>query len=146
MSLRERWAELDTGMKVFVGIGVAMVVGVFLLVALVLGSAILASFVLGVGSEVPDTPQASMTVAFETVDGEPVARVTHDGGDTLQSENIWLRVNETSYTWDTEDGEITAGDRTTVPAPPGSTVRLIWMGPDGASATLMRAEAPDDSI
>ena len=74
---------------------VSPVIGVILMVAItVILAAVIATFVLGLGEQVSSTaPQASFNFEFEesqdNVDG--VLTMTHDGGDSIKANELFLR-------------------------------------------------------
>jgi len=73
---------------------VSPVIGVILMVAItVILAAVIASFVLGLGGNQQATPTASFT--FDYTEGNDAQssyiEVTHDGGDTIQGSQVYLR-------------------------------------------------------
>jgi flagellin-like protein len=87
---------------------VSPVIGVILMVAItVILAAVIASFVLGLGNNATNTnPQASFSFEYEEVDPGPnnnwgVTRISHDGGDTINDAELYVRgsgFNETAIT------------------------------------------------
>jgi flagellin-like protein len=76
---------------------VSPVIGVILMVAItVILAAVIGTFVLGLGDQVQDTaPQASFTFDYEE-DAAPSGdnlTVTHDGGDTIDGDNLNVTVS-----------------------------------------------------
>ncbi|PSP32466.1 type IV pilin [Halobacteriales archaeon QH_10_67_22] len=146
---------------------VSPVIGVILMVAItVILAAVIATFVLGLGDQVSNTaPQASFSFDWNgPADGDDTLNVTHDGGDTVTAQNLYLRGEEGTRdctgdpegednlgdTWDTYSdadatSEITAGNRAEV-ACLGSDgeVDVVWQRTGGDnSATLSSWEGPD---
>jgi flagellin-like protein len=75
---------------------VSPVIGVILMVAItVILAAVIASFVLGLGnSATSQTPTASFTFDYEQTQSSPAegwVTVTHDGGDTIANEELYIR-------------------------------------------------------
>jgi len=70
---------------------VSPVIGVILMVAItVILAAVIATFVLGLGEQVSSTaPQASFT--FEYSDSSNQLTVTHDGGDSVKANELFVR-------------------------------------------------------
>ena len=106
--------------------GVSPVIGVILMVAItVILAAVIGSFVLGIGSDVSEPPQASLTIE----DGALV----HQGGDTLDSTLTIKNADESTSTTlpslnpgDSEDLGVSGWDGDTVRVVMGDTV--IWEG------------------
>lgn len=112
---------------VVLGVGAALVVG---LVVLLVVAAVLGSFVLGLGSTTDDVaaPQASFTLQ-----GSDPPVIRHDGGDTIDGEQLVVVVNGGRRgTWAGlgGGGTVTAGDELAVEAAPGDEVGLRWTGGD----------------
>ncbi|WP_049891332.1 type IV pilin [Haloarcula hispanica] len=75
---------------------VSPVIGVILMVAItVILAAVIASFVLGLGDQAQQaTPQASFSWDFDEstgADGYGVVTITHDGGDTINGDELYVR-------------------------------------------------------
>src|SRR6056297_683226 len=70
---------------------VSPVIGVILMVAItVILAAVIATFVLGLGEQVSSTaPQASFSTDYDG--NHDILTVTHDGGDTIESTEIYFR-------------------------------------------------------
>jgi FlaG/FlaF family flagellin (archaellin) len=139
MELRERWNELDTGMKVLVGLGVGGAVLLITIPVVLILAAVVGSFVLGVGDPeagAPETPQVAMSFDYD----DSAVTVIHDGGDTLDASKVVLEVGGRSTGWETTDGEISAGDSTTVTIDSGQRLTVVWRGEE--EATLAVYEAP----
>lgn len=137
MGVRESWNELGTGAKILVGLVVAGVVLVVGLVLLLILTTVVASFVLGLGGS-PDgvaMPQASMAGDYDA--SSEMLEITHDGGDAIEAAALRIETDDGTIDWNDQDGEVTAGDSTTVEATPGTTVRVVWVG-DEESSTLFR--------
>ncbi|RXK46232.1 type IV pilin [Halorientalis pallida] len=74
---------------------VSPVIGVILMVAItVILAAVIATFVLGLGEQVSSTaPQASFNFQFEEAQDntDGVLTATHDGGDSIKANQLYLR-------------------------------------------------------
>lgn len=147
MSLRERWSELDTAIKVIIGLGVAMFLFVALLVVVVILAAVVGTFALGVGSTegVAETPQVQFEVEYGTVDGDPAARITHDGGEAVVADDLEIHVDDRIEDWPDSDGEVTAGDEVIVRVSPAGTIRVVWIGSDDPGTVLFESEVPPEA-
>jgi flagellin-like protein len=139
---------------------VSPVIGVILMVAItVILAAVIGTFVLGLGGNVQSTPQVQFTFENEPGGSNGVA-VTHDGGDTVDSGNIFF-----SGAGATDDGspgptdswadhadaspaDLTAGSSVTVEAgssdlTSGETLRVTYSSPNSDNtATLASYEVP----
>ena len=145
MGLRETWNELDTGMKILVGLGVGAGVVLILIPVVVILAAVVASFVLGMGDPeagAPETPQASFEFDLDAEESM-VLTITHDGGDTLRAERLSIEMGDRTAQWGGPPS-VSAGDSTTVTVQPAETVRLVWTGEE-ESATLAVYEAPEST-
>ena len=143
MSLREQWRELDTAVKVIIGLGVAFFVLVALIVVLVILAAVIGTFALGLGSTVDSPPQAQFEVQYGTVGGSPAATITHSGGDTIDAETLQVRAGDRRGEWPDDDGEVTPGDEITVEVSPGARLEVVWFGDEG-SVVLFSEETPPE--
>jgi flagellin-like protein len=136
---------------------VSPVIGVILMVAItVILAAVIGTFVLGLGDQVSESaPQASFSFDFEANNGDgfnggtgatgDYVNVTHEGGETLESNNINVTGDNSGLTDSSAfSGTISAGDTgvyTGVNS--GETIRVIWTNPaGGATNTIARATAP----
>jgi flagellin-like protein len=73
---------------------VSPVIGVILMVAItVILAAVIATFVLGLGEQVSSTtPTASFSTEYSEVNNdEGNLTITHDGGDTIKAEEVYIR-------------------------------------------------------
>jgi len=145
---------------------VSPVIGVILMVAItVILAAVIGTFVLGLGDQVQSTtPQASF--GFDTADSKEEVTVTHESGDTIDSNNLNLTVtanftyetgvdNVTSASWNTmgTTGDVSAGTSETIRYGDwdaedgnfgGETVRVVYDSPDSdTSSTLGKFEVPE---
>jgi flagellin-like protein len=141
---------------------VSPVIGVILMVAItVILAAVIATFVLGLGDQVSNTaPQASFSTDYDGGNNE--LDITHDGGDSIKAENLYLRGDTGSGSngynnagdngrWDNLPGSSVSGDNSKVvagdSASPGVDddfdVRLTYQSAEGDnSATLATASGP----
>jgi len=133
---------------------VSPVIGVILMVAItVILAAVIGTFVLGLGDQVSENaPQASFSFDF-TSDN---VTITHEGGETLDSQNIRVNGSDSSTTMKPEGSSgfpstINAGDSGTFAhggtsmggVASGETIRVVWVNPaGGATNTIARATAP----
>jgi len=145
---------------------VSPVIGVILMVAItVILAAVIASFVLGLGSQTQTTPQASFAVDYasgESSDpggsfGDGLVTVTHDSGDPIVDQELYLRGDGINQTTDWEslddssasgqsEGEtaVVAGDNAKVNAVSDYDMRVVFESSEGdSSATLAQDEGPD---
>jgi flagellin-like protein len=89
---------------------VSPVIGVILMVAItVILAAVIASFVLGLGNNATNTnPQASFSFEFEETEEEAgtsygITTISHDGGDTINNNEVYLRGSGYVQTWENTD-------------------------------------------
>ena len=120
---------------------VSPVIGVILMVAItVILAAVIGTFVLGLGDQVSTTsPQAQFT--FDS-DGAGNVTITHDGGDTIDANNLDVRVDDSSAGTQFS-GDVSAGSSITVSASSDQVVRVVWTSPsDDSTATIGRFSVP----
>ncbi|WP_246982348.1 type IV pilin [Halorientalis marina] len=156
---------------------VSPVIGVILMVAItVILAAVIASFVLGLGGNQQATPTASFTFDFTDPDAsgdDPYLAVTHDGGDTIKTSELYFRgsnfgnnigqsdvtnhIQSTGETWSdgVDDGAsasaevgdesaVAAGDSINIGAASDYEIRVVWQpGQGDSSATLGQDTGPD---
>ncbi|MFC6862447.1 type IV pilin N-terminal domain-containing protein [Halomicroarcula sp. GCM10025817] len=151
---------------------VSPVIGVILMVAItVILAAVIATFVLGLGDQVSNTaPQASFSFDYDaslsqdwdngedsgSVDGDGTLNITHDGGDSIEAGNLYIRGSQDDGAWGNDitdrDGdiqydtksEINAGRTLSVNVANSDTVRVVYEDPNGGStATIGRWEGPE---
>ncbi|MFU1782401.1 type IV pilin [Haloarcula japonica] len=138
---------------------VSPVIGVILMVAItVILAAVIASFVLGLGDQAQQaTPQASFSWEYDS--SGPEVTITHDGGDTIAGDELYVRGSLNSNgdsiddTWKSQSGgttEVTAGNSITVDTYSGSNIdseydlRVVYQTTEGdTSATLSQNTGPD---
>jgi len=135
---------------------VSPVIGVILMVAItVILAAVIASFVLGLGDQAQQTtPQASF--AFDYDGNNNNVQVTHDGGDTIEAQELFLRGDEGDGTgidgsWSDigsygDTSEIRAGNSVTqgVNANGEYDIRVVYESVEGDnSATLAQDSGPN---
>ncbi|MFP4625577.1 MAG: type IV pilin [Natronomonas sp.] len=127
--------------------GVSPVIGVILMVAItVILAAVIGSFVIGLGDQVQETaPNAQFD--FDYAEGNDDVTITHDGGQSIDTDEDSLDIvgPDSSTPWD--GGTISAGNSTTLNhtdlgAESGDTIRVVWEGSEGTSATLAKDEVP----
>jgi flagellin-like protein len=136
---------------------VSPVIGVILMVAItVILAAVIGTFVLGLGDQVSESaPQAQFSFDFETDSGTDIINITHDGGDSIQADQLEVAVNGTtawsedgSGSWDNSTAwsdDVSAGDNldlsTSDGASDGDIVRVIWSSSNSdKTATIGQAE------
>jgi flagellin-like protein len=139
---------------------VSPVIGVILMVAItVILAAVIASFVLGLGDQTQSaTPQASFSFDYES--GTSLS-ITHDGGDTIQAEELYVRgqlatsvsIDEAWSNFGSVGTEVTAGQGITLESGasplsnnPDDTydIRVVYEAAEGdSSATLGQDSGPD---
>ena len=136
---------------------VSPVIGVILMVAItVILAAVIGTFVLGLGDQVGDTsPNANFAIDF--VDDDHF-EVVHDGGDSIDSSNLFVSDGTSTDAWNKGDpsfdanadqnGTVSAGSTfytdtsmtdvtTDINGDTTDTVRVIWESGD-TSSTLAR--------
>jgi len=137
---------------------VSPVIGVILMVAItVILAAVIATFVLGLGDQVSNTsPQASFSFEWNGASGEEATlTVTHDGGETIQAQNLYIRGSEgTAGTGDNADlgkswaeysstagatSEVQAGMSTGVDnIGSDGKISLVWQSSTGESSSTLK--------
>ncbi|MDQ2073492.1 type IV pilin N-terminal domain-containing protein [Haloarcula sp. H-GB4] len=156
---------------------VSPVIGVILMVAItVILAAVIASFVLGLGDQAQQaTPQASFSFDFDEgtapsgVSNQGVLSITHDGGDTIEGNSLYIRgsglgsgssdnwnnsgaptvnvVSEnSSQAWIGHSGEseVSAGNSIKAAAKDTYSLRVIYETQEGdQSATLAEDSGPE---
>jgi len=144
---------------------VSPVIGVILMVAItVILAAVIATFVLGLGDQVSNSsPQASFSFEWDGASGEEgTLTVTHNGGETIQAQNLYLRGSDGSLsidnpapnlgkTWEVYDDDV-AGGTSEIKAGMDADVKnidsdaeasLVWQSSAGdSSATLKEWTGP----
>ena len=128
--------------------GVSPVIGVILMVAItVILAAVIATFVLGLGDQISTTaPQASFSFDYDSDE----LTVTHDGGDTVDPANLYIRGSSQDIgdeDWnsiaETDVSDVKAGDSATLDVDDGDTIRVIYQSSTGeTSATLAEWSGP----
>ncbi|EMA29238.1 type IV pilin [Haloarcula japonica] len=150
---------------------VSPVIGVILMVAItVILAAVIASFVLGLGDQAQQaTPQASFSFEYDSSasgsgSNEGMLTITHDGGDTIQGNELFVRgdlADGSSWSgstpdidstnpdddWDTAVGgqtEVTAGNSIDAAVSSNYDIRVVYETQEGdTSATLAQDSGPD---
>ncbi|AAV48193.1 unknown [Haloarcula marismortui ATCC 43049] len=143
---------------------VSPVIGVILMVAItVILAAVIASFVLGLGDQAQQTtPQASFSWDYESGasgsnNADGIVTITHDGGDTIALNSLYVRGtfgsnSDTSSNgkWDTHKSastsgsEVKAGSNTEIRVDNNYDLRVIYEPPEGdTSATLSQDTGPE---
>ncbi|MBX0321556.1 type IV pilin N-terminal domain-containing protein [Halomicroarcula sp. F13] len=146
---------------------VSPVIGVILMVAItVILAAVIATFVLGLGDQVSNTaPQASFSFDYDSATGDGELDITHDGGDTIEAQNLQITSDTsfdgtgtvsgqtsaafTEFAAYSDGSEISAGTSVTIEASSSGdlddgTVRVTFQSDQGDnSATLAEWSGPD---
>ncbi|WP_436923804.1 type IV pilin [Halosimplex amylolyticum] len=137
---------------------VSPVIGVILMVAItVILAAVIATFVLGLGDQVSNTtPQASFSFEWNGEAGnEAPLEITHDGGETIQAQNLYVRGSDGTYgagspanfgdTWDTyatgvgATSDVQAGMSASVAAVDSDAeARIVWQSSAGDSSSTLK--------
>jgi len=132
---------------------VSPVIGVILMVAItVILAAVIATFVLGLGDQVSNTaPQASFSFDYDSTG--PSLDITHDGGDTIQGNELYVRGGGNDLEWQSGLGgstEVRAGNSVTLGSggsgsvSASDTIRVVYEAEEGDnSATIARWTGPD---
>lgn len=107
----------------------------------------------GVGGDTPSTPAAQLDFAYD--DAEGTVTITHDGGDHLEADRLYVRgegfadADGADMTapgqWAGtigEDGVVSAGDHVVVGVESDFVTSVVWEGED-ASATLGMDAGPE---
>lgn len=142
----ERHRLLDGNEAVSPVIGVVLVVAMTIVLVAVAGTLLL--------GEVDDSAAPTARLTFEQNDGgdgwdndNDYVNVTHEGGHTLDVENLYVQVDEEEVSVGASDwaAHVSAGDRlslTDAPSDPagsvyvgtdigeGDTIRVVWEDPD----------------
>ena len=141
---------------------VSPVIGVILMVAItVILAAVIATFVLGLGDQVSNTaPQASFSFDWDDNTGdEDTLNVTHDGGDTIEAKNLYVRgeegTDQNNYnanlgqSWDNYNNEAGASNAGTgspnSAVTAGSTIRVHGIASDGEIDIVWERSTGDNS-
>ncbi|MFB6297956.1 MAG: type IV pilin [Salinirussus sp.] len=113
-------------------IAVVLLVGVTMVLA-----AVVATFAFGYEDHLERVPRAAFS--FDQHDG--TVTVTHQGGSTLDANNVDIRVDGTTVTPDDRyASRISAGGSATVTGlSPGETVRVVWESDDGSRSITLAA-------
>jgi flagellin-like protein len=144
---------------------VSPVIGVILMVAItVILAAVIASFVLGLGDQTQSaTPQASFSFEYDegaiATSGQGNLSITHDGGDTIQASELYIRggpyASPSSTGAMTSNGEfegnltaggseVSAGNGVVVAVQNDYELRVVYEAAEGdSSATLGQDSGPE---
>ena len=127
---------------------VSPVIGVILMVAItVILAAVIGAFVLGLGGDVDETPQASLSFELNDTDDDVNVDIEHRGGDSFNLTNVDIAGDLDDDAEFTNSSQVlSTGNTATIQgdsgngleASSGDRVRLIWT-PSGntlASTTL----------
>jgi len=137
---------------------VSPVIGVILMVAItVILAAVIATFVLGLGDQVSNTsPQASFSFEWNGASGgEDTLKVTHDGGETIQAQNLYIRGSDGTVgsndpspalgqTWDAYSSagptsDVQAGMQASVDnIDSDAEASLVWQASGGESSSTLK--------
>ncbi|RNJ27412.1 type IV pilin [Halosegnis longus] len=124
---------------------VSPVIGVILMVAItVILAAVIGTFVLGLGSNVQSAPTTQFSFDYDT--GATEVTVTHDGGDTIDADALFVNAAGTNEGWNTGTAtdvtDVASGNSATFTYG-GDEVRVIWQPPSGdTSQTLATSQTP----
>ncbi|ELZ25813.1 hypothetical protein C475_10149 [Halosimplex carlsbadense 2-9-1] len=133
---------------------VSPVIGVILMVAItVILAAVIATFVLGLGDQVSNTsPQASFSFEWEVEANDyGTLTVTHDGGETIQAQNLYMRgsvggnvgpsPDSLDQTWDAYKSGVSG----TSEVQAGMSIDFEQIGSDGEVSLVWQNSAGDSS-
>ena len=115
---------------------VSPVIGVILMVAItVILAAVIGTFVLGLGDQVSESaPQAQFTFDFSENGSNPeVLTVTHDGGDSIEADQLSLNVGGAEV-WTSTSAVVTEDTAWPTTVSAGDTLRLIDNSDGGTAA------------
>jgi len=107
-------------------------------------AAVIGTFVLGLGDQVSENaPQASFSFEFN----DSGVNVTHEGGETLENNNLELNSDSFGEVTPNFPSSVSAGDTAQHDASSnlnsGEVVRIVWTNPAGGGTnTIARATAP----
>ena len=133
---------------------VSPVIGVILMVAItVILAAVIASFVLGLGDQAANSsPSASFNFDYDSSVTSDNLEVSHNGGDTIESDDIVFRgsnIDEDGDTWSTvanggTNTDVSSGSTALLTANNDQwTVNVVYENPSGdSSSTLASDEGP----
>lgn len=132
--------------------GVSPVIGVILMVAItVILAAVIGSFVIGLGDQVQETaPNAQFTFDYDEGNNGGTVVVTHDGGQQIDTSEDSLTIvgPDDEVDWSEESIIVTAGNSSQtitladIATEEGQTIRVVWTGSEGTSATLATDDIP----
>ncbi|WP_372480587.1 type IV pilin [Halomicrobium sp. HM KBTZ05] len=138
---------------------VSPVIGVILMVAItVILAAVIASFVLGLGDQTNTTPTASFSFDYDS--DAPSVKITHDGGDPIQADELYIRGtggsgggSDIDESWSNKasvptSSMVTAGNAVTYDSEIGSNgdwdLSVVYVSNEGdSSASLSSDSGPD---
>jgi len=128
---------------------VSPVIGVILMVAItVILAAVIGTFVLGLGENVESAPQASLDFQYDSSSNN--VTMEHRGGDTLDPNNVEIRLNGTSPSSDILSDNFQAGESVTINGSTyatgyniqtGDTITVVTTG-SGRQNVIARYEVP----
>lgn len=129
---------------------VSPVIGVILMVAItVILAAVIGTFVLGLGDQLQDTSPTTSLSFDEAAGNDKQVKVTHDGGDSLDTDRISFTFdgtedlqNENTDVTDWPNGDkITAGDSTLVDLSgspdSGDVLKVVWTSDGGGNSAVI---------
>jgi len=134
---------------------VSPVIGVILMVAItVILAAVIASFVLGLGDQNNPAPTADFDFDWEnTGSSTGPLTITHNEGDEIEVQNLYVRGNSDMGTTGSWAGEDDGGSPAVVKAgmsweitgtASGYDARVVWEDPDSdQTSTLAKDQGPD---
>ncbi|QSG06070.1 type IV pilin [Halapricum desulfuricans] len=124
---------------------VSPVIGVILMVAItVILAAVIASFVLGLGDTTTTTPTA--TLEFDDTGSQ--VDIYHESGDTLDGDNLDVKVDGSSVSPGLGGSDFTSGDLIATVGSgdygSGSEISVVWTSDSGdSSSTIGTYEIPE---
>jgi len=86
-----------------------------------------------------DTVEARFSIDF---DGSGTATVTHEGGDSLEGDSLYLLNDDAGVTTTWGEGTVEAGDSTTVEGSEGDRVRVVYDSERSGRVTLASSGSP----
>lgn len=86
-----------------------------------------------------DTVEARFSIEF---DGSGTATVTHEGGDSLAGDSLYLLNDDAGATKTWGDGTVEAGDSTTIEGSEGDRIRVVYDSETSGRLTLASSGSP----
>ncbi len=127
---------------------VSPVIGVILMVAItVILAAVIASFVLGLGGQTNQTPQASFSFDYNSLNDEAgIVTVTHDGGATIKANELVFRGQGYNNSMNTDASPGPSVDYTNPDNKFINSSNTKWSALDSANVTANGDKGGDSAV